>query len=104
MDFHALNYSFVTLCLVAIISFLLGRWSKSDYPQRGAKPIGEVRTPMPHAKHNRRADALSANAQHEIEQLLANGRLIAAVKVARKELGLGLKDAKDLVDQLRHKS
>ncbi len=109
MDFYALNYSLATLCLVAAVSFLLGRWSKADGPHRHAKPIGENRTAAPVAKRAR-ADrahassshsALSAEAEREIGHLLDRGHLIAAIKVVRRDLGLGLKEAKDLVDDLR---
>ncbi len=113
MDFYALNYSFATLCLVAAVCFMLGRWSKSDGPARYAKPIGEVRTAKPHAKRNRQMRTaspsparyakrnLSGAAAREVEDLLSHGSLIAAIKVVRKDLGIGLKDAKDLVDDLR---
>ena len=102
MDFTALNYSLTTLIVVAVVSFLLGRWSNTDRPQRGRKPIGEVRTQKPQAKT--RSRSLSPEAEREIERLLEKGRLIAAVKVARRDLGIGLKDAKDFIDQVRRKS
>lgn len=113
MDFFALKYSFATLCLIAAVSFFLGRWSKSDGPARSRKPIGEVRTQKPVAKR-RRSDytshttrepvtghGLSDDAIRKVEDLLSRGRLIAAIKVVRSELGIGLKDAKDFVDNWR---
>jgi len=109
MDFYALNYSLATLCLVAFVSFLLGRWSKTEGPQRTAKPIGENRTAAPTVKQPRSSrapgrgarQALSAEAEREVEHLLGRGHLIAAIKVVRRDLGIGLKDAKDFVDDLR---
>lgn len=114
MDFYALNYSLATLCLVAAVSFFLGRWSKSDGPARHGKPIGENRTTAPQGKR-RRADhwisghgsgasehrGLSREAEREVEHLLSRGQLIAAIKVVRRDLGLGLKDAKDYIDDLK---
>lgn len=107
MDFEALNYSLTTLVIVAVVSFLLGRWSASGNHARRSKPIGEVREPPTYGKKRSSAKpdtaALSAEAEREIERLLAKGRLIAAIKVARRELGIGLKDAKQFIDQRRHR-
>ena len=111
MDFYAPTHSLATLCLVAAICFLLGRWSKSDGP-RNQKPIGEVRTAAPQGKRRRSAPpepepkrewSLSPEAEKEIEQLLREGKLIAAIKIIRQELGIGLMDAKDMIDHLRRK-
>jgi len=113
MDVYALNYSFVTLCVVAAVCFLLGRWSKSDGPARHAKPIGEIRNTKPPVRRNINTQAssrsptrhfehhLSENAEREVEDLLARGHLIAAIKVVRSDLGIGLREAKNMVDNLR---
>ena len=37
----------------------------------------------------------------EVERLLANGQVINAVKLVREATGSGLKDAKDVVDEMR---
>lgn len=113
MDFYALNYSLLTLCLVAAVSFFLGRWSKSDGPGRHGKPIGENRSTAPLGK-SRRPDhrpgrgygaserrELSREAVREVEHLLGRGKLIAAIKVVRRDLGIGLKEAKDYIDNLK---
>lgn len=102
MDFFALNYSLATLGFVAIVSFFLGRWSKNDGPARARKPIGQAPRPDAYKPHPaKRLRDLSPNAEREIEHLLARGKMIAAIKVARRELGIGLKDAKHVIDDMR---
>ncbi len=44
---------------------------------------------------------LSAETRTEVERLLANGQVINAIKLVREVTGLGLKDAKDMVDEMR---
>lgn len=104
MDFYSPNYSLAVLCLVAVICFLAGRWSKSDEPKRQSRPIGEARSGRPQGKHRAKSSELSAEAEREIQDLLQRGRLIAAVRVARRDLGIGLKDAKQIIDALRKSS
>ena len=41
---------------------------------------------------------LSGKARRDIEQLLSEDRIIEAVRDVRQELGVGLKEAKDVVD------
>lgn len=37
----------------------------------------------------------------EVRQLIADGKLILAIKIVREELGIGLKESKDYVEALR---
>ncbi len=102
MDFFAPNYSFAALCLVAVLCFIFGRWSKQDGPARPKQTIGGVRSRATSADARQKRDGtLSIEAQREVEHLLGRGKLIAAVKVVRRDLGLGLKDAKDFIDDIR---
>ena len=45
--------------------------------------------------------SLSSEAQSEVDRLLRDGKLIAAVKAVREETGAGLRDAKLAVDMRR---
>jgi ribosomal protein L7/L12 len=44
---------------------------------------------------------LSSETRVEVERLLANGQVINAIKLVREATGSGLKEAKDMVDQMR---
>ena len=107
MHMFSIQYSFTALCLVAAVGFILGRWSKRGGPVRQRQVITRAHRPADAThratKHQPNAAAeLSANARQEVEQLLGRGKLIAAIKVVRADLGLGLKDSKDLIDNMRH--
>lgn len=62
---------------------------------RGQAPVPGASTPMP-------AEAVPSdvNLDGEIAALLAQGRMIHAVKLTRERLHLGLKEAKDYVDEV----
>ena len=44
---------------------------------------------------------LSSETRVEVERLLANGQVINAIKLVREATGSGLKEAKDMVDEMR---
>lgn len=44
---------------------------------------------------------LSSETRVEVERLLANDQVINAIKLVREATGSGLKDAKDVVDEMR---
>ena len=50
------------------------------------------------------SDAERAELERERETALREGRQIDAIKIHRQLTGLGLKDAKDAVDELRRRS
>jgi hypothetical protein len=44
---------------------------------------------------------LPAETRTEVERLVQAGEVISAIKLVREATGLGLKDAKDIVDEMR---
>jgi hypothetical protein len=44
---------------------------------------------------------LSSETRIEVERLLANDRVISAIELVRETTGSGLKEAKDMVDEMR---
>jgi len=82
------------LVTVAAVSFLLGRQST-----RGAPTADQAERDM--RMQQLAEDSFSAMApsiQQEIDQLITDGRTIEAVKLIRENSGLGLREAKIVVD------
>lgn len=76
-----------------IIAFFLGRSARA---RRSGDPAG--RKLQDEAEAARRFDLLSLEARTEIDSLAGQGKTIEAIKYVRERTGLGLKEAKDLVD------
>ncbi len=93
------GYSLLTLLLAFTIGIVIGRITAKTRRPRPAQetPAGG------HENPSRGSDTIalpSAELRAEIETLLADDRKIEAIRVARAALGLGLKEAKDLVESI----
>ncbi len=98
------------LVLVAIVAFVAGRVtarSSGRTPDRYQPPAGTSATA--HGRPGAGIDlagrgspgiGIDAGLRGEIEELSRQGRKIEAIKLARERLGIGLKEAKDLVESL----
>lgn len=100
MSLFAPEFSVFHLVAAAIVGFIVGRITAAA----GDPVRAEAK------KRRKQEDARSAQAdldrlprhvRTEVEKLLADGRIIEAVRDVRAALGLGLKEAKDVVDLLR---
>ncbi|MDQ8700139.1 ribosomal protein L7/L12 [Hyphomicrobium sp. LHD-15] len=83
------GYSLLTLLLAFAIGIVIGRVTAGGRRERHAQEASSDTIALP-----------SAELRTEIETLLADDRKIEAIRVARAALGLGLKEAKDLVESL----
>lgn len=94
------EYTLLHLLAFAIVGFIAGRISaRAGDPRRSADKKQQQRTAARTAQQN--LDRLSPRVRAEVETLLADGRIIEAVRDVRAALSLGLKEAKDVVDLLR---
>jgi ribosomal protein L7/L12 len=67
-----------------------------DYVERLAAGAGShAAAPAPSTRAS-----ISSDAMAQIQQLVAQGKKIQAIKLVREHTGLGLKEAKDLVDRM----
>lgn len=101
--------------LLVILAFILGRWTA----RRGDRESRRYRHPPQPVMHTAPADsdqhrigagvdvpnnvggaAIDTGLETNLRDLLHAGRKIDAIKLARERLGLGLKEAKDLVERL----
>lgn len=86
------NPTFLAIVAVAALAgFALGRLS--------ARQPGDGERTAARAAEN--AVMLSANARGDVEKLIDENRVIEAVKLCREKTGLGLKEAKEVVDHIR---
>jgi hypothetical protein len=83
----------------AALIFLALRRNRHD-PLLGGQPKMLVR-PRPGAADRVPIASLSPQVETEIRALVAANRKIEAIKLAREITGLGLKDAKDLVEAIK---
>jgi ribosomal protein L7/L12 len=84
--------SYVTVALIAyVIGNIVGRSS--------AKPK-ETPTEF-YQRREENISALSATARAEVEQLIRDKKIIAAVRAFREHTGKGLKESKEAVDEIR---
>jgi len=82
------------LLLAFLAGFVAGRLTGATQPR--ARQAARSK-PDP-ASLEETAARLSVESREEIKALLAQGRKIEAIRECRSALGLGLKEAKDLVD------
>ena len=85
--------AWVALVIVALVAFAFGKAS------RGGETEAE--------KFQRRAEAaekakrLTGASRAALQTLIQQGQLIEAIKLCREETGVGLKEAKDIVEAMR---
>ncbi|MDX2308201.1 MAG: hypothetical protein NW216_08185 [Hyphomicrobium sp.] len=91
------GFDWTALLIALFAGFLLGRWSASfGSPDAAAqRKVAEVTAKI---TAEQRLHKLSRTARAEAERLAAEDRIIEAVKVVREDIGVGLKEAKDVVD------
>lgn len=75
-----------------VIAFILGRTVRRRRGDDGERRMRDE------AEAARRYDLLSLEARTAIDALAAAGKTIEAIKYVRERTGLGLKEAKDVVD------
>lgn len=86
------------LALAALVGFVVGRWTarpRETPAQRASRQASEAVTLEQQVRR------LDATIGAEVRALLAQDRYLEAIKRVREGLGLGLKEAKDLVDHIR---
>jgi ribosomal protein L7/L12 len=94
------EYSLLHLIAAALVGFITGRIvAAANDPGRKADPKQQPRREAASAETNR--DRLPPHVRSAIAKLLADGRIIEAVRDVRAALGIGLKEAKDVVDLMR---
>lgn len=96
MNFFSDAAFWAVLTVVAVAAYLLGRMSGAGAPEDRAERRLRERQEAENAFSN-----MAPSAQQEIDQLIAEGRVIEAVKRFREETGLGLKESKDAIDYRR---
>jgi len=92
MDLTYIIIAAVIIALPFILTRLFSGGGKKD-----ATTVLGASTPR---SRDARAAAESALLSDEVKALLARGDKIAAVKLLRDHTGLGLKEAKDVIDKL----
>jgi ribosomal protein L7/L12 len=80
---------------LVLIGFVIGRWT-AESPVEKAKRKADDRM-----KAAQGLASLSAAGKARVKTLIAANHTIDAVKAVREELGVGLKESKDVVDALR---
>jgi ribosomal protein L7/L12 len=100
MDLHTPAYTLLHLLAALLAGFIIGRITAgtSDPRRREAKKR-EQRTAELAVREQVRT--LPPDLRMRTERLLAEGKIIEAIRDVRLETGLGLKESKDLVELLR---
>ncbi len=105
MGITTLDYSLLHLITAAIVGFIAGRIvgvNAGSRPSRAASQAHTARDSRNVAEEN--LGRLTGRVRTAVMALLAEGRIIEAVRDVRAATGLGLKEAKDVVDLLRDES
>ncbi|PQA88513.1 hypothetical protein [Hyphococcus luteus] len=88
----------LALAAVAYVAFMIGRMSAAKGETAGER---EMRRMQEEQAAEDAFASLSPSVQADVDQLLAEKKIIEAVKVIRENTGKGLKESKDVVDQRR---
>ena len=89
-------YQIIMLMIaVAYLAFLIGRASAPSGEGREQRQLREAHDA------ERTVSALDTSKQAEVDRLLTNGKIVAAIKEIRAASGIGLKDAKITADWRR---
>lgn len=102
--------AWLQVALLVMLAFFVGRWSARrdgrapDRYQPPSPTYSAAASPHDRAAYNTGAGidvrGLDARLEADLRGLLGKGHKIEAIKLARERLGLGLKEAKDLVESL----
>ena len=99
MDFNTPQFSLMWLLAALAAGVLIGAYLNSRVGiQTGSARSSKVPDTDTQRLAEKNARRLSSKARAGIEQLLAEDRIIEAVRDCRGELGCGLKEAKDVID------
>lgn len=100
------------IALIAVVAFFLGRGVRAS-DERNSGPLGGPRNRQQKQITKRRATRVSrlenvpvaelfsrleAQDREQIDAYIADGKLIAAIKLMRESSGVGLKEAKEAVE------
>ncbi|MGE0408047.1 MAG: hypothetical protein AB7P23_02155 [Amphiplicatus sp.] len=97
MDVFSQHETWYWMAGVAIIAFFLGRMSAG-----GASPEAREARRMRERQSAEDAFAnLAPTTQQELDGLIAEGKIIDAIKKVREATGLSLKESKDAIDYRR---
>lgn len=101
MGITTLDYSLLHLITAAIVGFIAGRivGMNASRTPRAAAAARDERESLRTAEDS--LNRLPGRVRTAVEALLAEGRIIEAVRDVRAATGLGLKEAKDVVDLMR---
>lgn len=91
------EYSFLALLAAFLAGFVLGRLTGTAVPRR-SRATAPSHTVTPGTTTADVVALLPPETRIEVETLVADDRKIEAIRVCRAALGLGLKEAKDVVD------
>lgn len=92
------NTPWLLLALAALAGFALGRWTARPRETPAQRATREATATLTLEQQLRRLDDTIGS---EVRGLIAQDRYLEAIKRVREGLGLGLKEAKDLVDHIR---
>ena len=100
--------SWLPTVVLITAAFLIGRWtarSSGRAPERYEAAPKPPYHPSSTSRSGAGVDGVSSgwpdgDLEKELQALAKNGQKIEAIKLARVRLGLGLKEAKDLVESL----
>lgn len=94
MDLSGVELVLVSWVLVLLVTVLVQSQRLSNLTSRVERIERAGRASSPAG-----ASGLSPDVEQEARSLVDSGKKIAAIKLVRERTGLGLKDAKDLVDR-----
>ncbi len=95
MSVFGLEPSWILVVAAAMGGYVVGRATAGTPEERNARR--RVRDQAAAQSLER----LSEDTKIHMRELIRRGQIIEAVRVAREDLGIGLRDAKDLVDRLQ---
>ena len=99
MDFNTPQFSLMWLIAALVAGLLIGAYLNSRVGvQSGAARAAKAPDVDYQRLAEKNARRLSNKARAGIEDLLAEDRIIEAVRDCRGDLGCGLKEAKDVID------
>ncbi|WBT40021.1 ribosomal protein L7/L12 [Hyphomicrobium sp. DMF-1] len=91
-------YTLLPMLMLFVAGFIVGR---ATAPARAARQSRDIETsPAPAKSSADLLDALPADTQANVRLLLGSGRKIEAIRDVRHALGIGLTEAKDLVEHI----
>ena len=94
MDLSSVEIVLVSLVIVLLVAMLVQSQRLSNLRDRVTRVERAIRPEVPAG-----ASGLSPDVEHEVRGLVISGKKILAIKLVRDHTGMGLKEAKDLVER-----